>query len=225
VKTDIQFTQEYAVAFFIVTGWSLFWLFAFQPAAALQSPSVNHPEVVRLIADDDTLKKLAAPTLFALPSIEGFSGRFVEDRVIAPKTVVKPANPIRYLPRAPLTSSRIDTKLLAAETLLPVQDLPLPDSTSRNPPLPERLSQIFPSPEVQARVGVFPEWLDLPGELPETLRVYVQIRPDGTVEHAFCDTPVTNAALLQAIRALAFKPSMNHSDGWIDLRFKQGETR
>lgn len=180
-----------------------------------------HPEVIRLIADDETLRKLKAPTLFALPSSEGFSGNFLESRVDLRLSLEKSSSPVRYLPQESTLVSGINQTLLTAKTAQPQTALPIP---GENPLTAVRTStgtQLFLSPELKPRSGNITQLNITPDGLPETVRVNLSIRPDGTVEHAFFETPATNTALLSAVRQLRFKPAAESIESWIDIRFAQ----
>ncbi|MCC6972124.1 MAG: hypothetical protein IT434_18070 [Phycisphaerales bacterium] len=99
--------------------------------------------------------------------------------------------------------------------------LPIPGAVLRTDSQAEPQNQLFLSPELKVRAGEFPP-LNIPSaKLPETIRVNLTVRMDGTVESAFFETPITNTALLSAIRLLPFKPAKEKSEGWIDIRFPQ----
>jgi hypothetical protein len=224
VKTRIQFTPLLIGVLLGAAGWFLFWLFAFRPAPARAFAATAHPKVTRMTADDQTLHRLKDPTLFALPSDEGFSGSFIGDRVDLHLSLEKPASPIRYLPQTTAATPGVDRVLLSGETELPQNPLPIPGAIQRPATQPAAGIQLFPSPELKSRSDTLQLHVIQTG-LPETIRVNLSIRADGSVEHALFETPVTNAALLSAVRQLRFKPAAEPIDGWIDIRFTQEEKK
>jgi hypothetical protein len=224
VKNRVQLTPALVAALLGSAGWFAFWLIAFRPAPLRSVILFAHPEVVRLVADEATLSQLKTPTLFALPSAKGFSGRFPENRIGLPLTLEKPSSPIRYLPRENSASSGVKQALLMEETAIPQNSLPAPGVTPRAAVSPATATHLFLSPELKARAGdIHP--LDIAASgLSGSVRVNLAIRPDGMVESAFFETPVTNTALLSAIRMLPFKPANEKTEGWIDIRFPQEGT-
>ncbi|MCU0857233.1 MAG: hypothetical protein MUC65_02370 [Pontiellaceae bacterium] len=224
MKTRLQLTPELAVASVCAAGWFSLWLFAFRPAPHQPPAESSYPEVIRLVTDNETLRKLSTPTLFALPSDEGFSGRFVEDKITEEQMPKKPNSPARYLSREIPETPNVDQVLLTCETRLPQSELPIPGTAISRPaipPVPE--IQLFLSPELKSRAGEFPPLKIASTDLPETLRVNLSVNPNGIIKHAFFETPVTNAALLTAIRNLSFKPAEKQTDGWIEIRFAPKE--
>lgn len=177
-----------------------------------------------MIVDDQTLHKFKDPTLFALPADEGFSGRFVGNRVDLHLSLEKPASPVRYLPQTTAAAPSIDRALLSGETALPQSPLPVPGATQRLISQPAAGIQLFLSPELKSRADTLQLNIALTGR-PETVRVNLTVRADGTVEHALFETPVTNAALLSAVRQLRFKPAAEKIEGWIDIRFAQEDKK
>ena len=180
-----------------------------------------HPEVSRLVANDEALRKLKTPTLFALPSDAGFSGRFVENQVNLRLTLEKPAASTRYLQKENSTAPDVNRTLLTAETILPRGALPAPGTASRPAIRPAAGAQLFLSPELKLRAGNTLQLNIAASGSPETVRVNLVVRADGTVESAFFDAPVTNGALLSAVRQLQFNLSKEKTEGWIDIRFAQ----
>ena len=221
MKIHVQFTPVLTAAILCAAGWFALWLFAFRPAPLRPATPSMHPEVTRLVTDDETLRKLKTPTLFALPADAGFSGRFVENQVNLRLTLEKPATSIRYLPKENSAAPDVTRTLLTAETALPQGALPAPGTAPRPAIWPAAYTQLFLSPELKPRASEPPQLNIAASGLPETVRVNLAVRADGTVESAFFDAPVTNAALLSAIRQLQFNPSKEKTDGWIDIRFAQ----
>jgi TonB family protein len=222
VKIRVQFTPDLTAALFCAAGWFSLWLFAFRPAPPQPATAAPHPEFIRLIADDETLDKLKTPTLFALPSAEGFSGNFLEPRINLHLTLEKPSSPVRYLPHEKAAAPGIDLALLSEKTFFPQETLPAPGSV-RTTIRPAAETQLFFSPELKSRTGDTSRLGAASAGMSGTVRVTLTVRPDGTVESAFFETPVTNAFLLSAVRQLKFKPSGEKTEGWIDIRFAQEE--
>jgi len=221
VKIRIQFTPVLTAAILCAAGWFALWLFAFRPAPLRPATPAASPEVIRIVEDDETLRKLKAPTLFALPSDVGFSGKFIENQVNLHLTLEKSATPVRYLTKENSAAPDVNRTLLTAETALPQGALP-PPSTAPHPAIrPAAGTQLFLSPELKFRASDLPQLNVVAAGLPETVRVNLSVRADGTVDSAFFDTPVTNAALLSTVRQLQFKPSKEKTEGWIDIRFAQ----
>lgn len=221
MKTRVQLTPELTIALLSATGWSVFCLLAFRPVPLHPVIRPAQPEVVRLIADEATLSRLKAPTLFALPSAEGFSGQFLENRVNIPLTLEQPSSPVRYLPIENSFVSGVPQTPLMEETAIPQSPLPVPGALPRTAVPPATGTRLFLSPELQTRAGTIPPLYIARDALPETVRVHLAVRPDGMVDQAFFDTPVTNTALLSAVRVLPFKPAKETTEGWIDIRFPQ----
>ena len=221
MKIRVQFTPVLTAAILCAVGWFALWLFAFRPAPLRPATPSVHPEVIRLVADDETLRKLKAPTLFALPADAGFSGRFVDNQVNLRLTLEKPATSVRYLPKENSAAPDVNRALLTAETVLPQGALRAPGTAPRPAIRPVAGTQLFLSPELKLRASDLPQLHIAVAGLPETVRANLVVRADGTVESAFFDAPVTNAALLGAVRQLQFNPSKENTEGWIDIRFTQ----
>jgi hypothetical protein len=221
VKNRIQFTPELTAALLCAAGWYAFWMFAFRPAPLSALITASRPEVTRLAEDDNPLRKLKAPTLFALPSDEGFSGGFLPDRVDLRLTLEKPSNPVRYLSHESTAAPAINQTTPTVQTL-PVQNsLPAPGAAATETVRQGAGTQLFLSPELNLRSDSVPQLSSaLPGRT-GTIRINLVVRPDGTVEQALFETPVTNAALLSAVRQLRFKPSEARTQGWVDIRSAQ----
>ena len=215
----LQLTPEFSAALLCAAAAAGLWFSVFRPAFPGTASVPARPELIRLIADDETLDKLKTPTLFALPSEEGFSGKFLKDRMDIRHLYEKPASPARYLPNREIPAPGIDKALLNRESLLPQEALPVPGTALRTPFSADAATRLFFSPELEARrsddhlPGVFRSGI------PETVRVNLAVRPDGSVEYALFETPVTNTALLRAVRQMNFRPSAKQTQGWMDIRF------
>ncbi|MEI8206183.1 MAG: hypothetical protein WCG03_04835 [Kiritimatiellales bacterium] len=219
MKIRVQFTPVLSVALLCASGWFSLWLFTFRPTPHRATISDVHTEVIRLVTDNETLRKLKTPTLFALPANAGFSGRFVENQVNLRLTLEKPAAPVRYLPKENSVSPDVNRALLTEETGLPQGALPAPGTVPRLAIRPAAGTQLFLSPKLKLRVSDLPQLHIAASGLPETVRANLAVRADGTVESAFFDAPITNTALLNAVRQLQFNPSKEKTEGWLDIRF------
>lgn len=219
MKPRIQLTPELTAALLCAAAGSIFWLSAFRPGIPQTAAIPQRPEFIRLIADDETLNKLKTPTLFALPSEEGFSGKFLENRVDLRLIHEKTSSPARYLPSRETPAPGIDRTLLNTAPAIPQESLPVPGAAPR-PVLSAGASvRLFFSPGLEARRGgASLSGTGLSG-VPETVRIHLAVRPDGSVEYALFETPVTNAALLRAVRQMNFSPSGERTEGWMDIRF------
>lgn len=225
MKIRLQLTPALTAALLGAAGWFAFWLFAFRPAPLQPPVPPARPEVTRLVTDDKILRKLKAPTLFALPAADGFSGRFVENRVDLRLTLEKPASPVRFLPPDNTPASGINRTLLPADPLLEPGALPVPGTAPHRAELRTEDPRMFLSPKLELRAAGAQKLNIAAQEQPETIRVNLTVGPDGTVDLARFDAPVTNAALLSAVRQLKFKPADGQTEGWIDIRFAQKEKK
>ena len=219
MKIRIHLTPALTIALLCAVGWFAFWLLAFRPAPLRSALPSIHPEWIRLPADDKILNKITLPTLFALPSAEGFSGQFIKDKIAVERTPKKPDDPTRYLSHGNDSAPGIRPSLLLKEAALPKNALPLPGVLPRVAVPPETGARFFLSPELKGRASELPQLTIADPSLPENIRVNLAIRTDGTVKSAFFENPVTNVALLSAVRQLQFKPAQTETDGWIDIRF------
>ncbi len=200
-------------------AWFAFWLSAFQP---IQEPTPQPtPQLAVAVcpATDPTLNTLQAPTLFALPSKQGFSGTFPADRVNVDLSLKRPQHPGTYLSHQPAAAPAPDQTQLTESIPRSESELPAPGGTRttviRNP---EKIALFF-SPELAARATE----IETPSEietLPDaSIHIHLTVRPDGTVAHAFFETPTEQPALLSAVRKLRFTPAPEETSGWLDIRF------
>jgi hypothetical protein len=219
VKIRIQFTPALTAALICAAGWHAFWLLAFQPAPLRPLIARPRPKATRLVMDNETLRTLRVPTLFALPSNEGFSGNFLGDRVDIHLSLEKPASPIRYLPQENAIVPSANLNLLTTETLIPKNELPVPGTLLRQSPPPGATTQLFLSPELKPRAHDALRLNIVAAGLPETIRVNLTISPDGIVERALFENPAASTALLNAVRQLHFKPAAGPTEGWMDIHF------
>ncbi len=220
MKIHVQFTPLLTAALLCAAGWFALWLFAFRPALPRTAIPAPHPEVTRLVTDDETLRKLKTPTLFALPSDAGFSGKFLEPEQ-PDLSLEKTNSPARYLSAEKTASPGVDRSLLTTEAPFPKSELPAPGSLLRPAVRPVAGTQLVLSPALTVRANESLR-LDIAAtNRPETVRVNLAVRADGTIEYAFFETPATNVALLRAVRQLQFNPAKEKTEGWIDIRFTQ----
>lgn len=219
MKIRIQLTPVLTAALLCTAGWYTFWLLAFRPAPSRPLIAIARPKVTRLVMDNETLRKLRVPTLFALPSSDGFSGSFLGERVDIRLSLEKPASPIRYLPQENTIVPSANLNLLTIKTIIPKNELPVPGTTPRQIPPLGATTQLFLSPELTPRAHDALRLNIVSAGLPETIRVNLTISPDGTVERALFENPVAGTALLNAVRQLHFKPAAEPTEGWMDIHF------
>jgi len=219
VKTRIQFTPALIMAIVCSLAWFALWLSAFHPVPEPSFPATPHLAATIFPATDETLSPFRAPTLFALPSEQGFSGTFPEDRVNVRLSLERPHQPKTYLPRQPTDTPAPNPTQLTENIPLPESELPAPGATRTTViRQPERIAFFF-SPELASRATDI-ETPDVITALPgSSIRIRLSVRPDGNVAHAFCETPIEQPTLLRAIRNLRFTPSSEKTEGWLDIRF------
>jgi len=221
VKIRIQLTPVLTTALICAAGWYTFWLLSFRPAPSRPLIAIARPKVTRLVMDNETLRKLRVPTLFARPSIDGFSGDFLGDRVDIRLSLEKPASPIRYLPQENAIGPSANLTLLTTKAIIPKNELPVPGATPRQIPPPGATTQLFLSPELTPRAHDALRINIVSAGLPETIRVNLTVGPDGTVERALFENPAAGIALLNAVRQLHFKSASGPTEGWMDIHFTQ----
>ena len=219
MKTRIQFTPALIIAIVCSLAWFALWLSAFRP---VPEPSVSpEPRLVATVfpATDKTLNPFRAPTLFALPSEQGFSGTFPEERINVHLSLERPLQPETYLPRQPVDTPSPNPTQLTESIPLPESELPMPGATRTTViRQPEKISLFF-SPELASRATE----IKIPAEintLPDSsIRIRLSVRPDGGIAHAFFENPTEQPSLLRAIRNLRFTPTSEKTEGWLDIRF------
>ena len=225
MKTRLQFTPALTAAILCALAWFALWLTAFRP---IPEPAVETPRRTAAAVCPATDDPLRAPSLFALPAKEGFSGTFPEKQVYVEIDLERPRQPETYLSRQPTASAAPDQTELIESIPLPHSDLPLPEGTRTKVIRRPGPIALFFSPELQPRA----QTTSLAGVEPlpvASVRIHLTVRPDGTVAHAFFETPMEQPALLSAVRKLRFRPASVQTDGWLDIRFtppkeKPGET-
>lgn len=223
MRFRIQLTPELTAAVLCTAGWYLFWMAAFHPVPVhtTEPAAFPRPSVTLLDGMDPTLRQIRNPALFALPAQEGFSGDFLKSRIGMRLSLEKPVDPARYLERRSTAAPAIDSRFLTGGLRPPTAALPIPGATAPAARQSLQTTRIFFSPELAPRAEKNGT-LNLPAAgLPESLRVHLTVREDGTVSHAFFETPVTLGALISAVRELRFAPDEKPATGWIDIRFVQ----
>lgn len=239
MNNRLQFNPAFTGALVCALLWFALWLMPFHPAPLPKFRPPVHPPATFRPAAANAFRELRSPALFALPSEYGFSGNFPEDqiRLIVPSLQASeskmltdshsdspenPEHPPVYLPRRPIERHAPD-QLTLREAVPPLKrDLPVPGIYPAIPVAQPQKIALFLSPELQTRADE-PLQLTVPGTLPASVRIYLSIRPDGTVDQAIFEKPVENQALAGAIRRLRFKPAAGRTDGWLDLRFTPEE--
>ena len=238
MKLRLQFNPVFGAATVCALLWFAVWLVPFQPTHQREIIPPIRPVVRFWPAGAEAIREIRSPSLFALPSEQGFSGNFPESRInllvptagdtpgTAMNSRISPTDPSAqnesYLPRNPVAQTQPDPISLLETIPSLTTDLPLPNVRPASIiPQPDRIS-LFLSPELQARSDKAPQ-LTIPGELPASVRIHLSIRPDGTVDQALFESPVQNDALAGAIRQLCFKPAAVRTEGWLELRFTPKE--
>lgn len=222
MKTNLQITPELGAALLCALLWFAFWLTAFEIQSVKKMSKATRSLATFLPAGGEHARDFLAPTLFALPNEQGFSGTFPESSVHMDLALDQPEPAGRqefYLPYTPAPRAEPNQISLTENSPLPPRaELPAPGGEHiKSAPRPERFT-LFLAPEIQPRTPA-PMHLSLPGELPASVRVYLGIRPDGTVDRSLFDPPVKNQALAGAIRKLQFKPAPERTDSWLEIRF------
>lgn len=218
MKCRIQFTPAGLIAGLCAAGWFALWLVAFSPQAVRPPLKIFRPPLALLTEGGEQTRMLQNPTRFALPSESGFSGRFLEDRIDLRLALEKPSAPLRFFPVRTPVPALLDRDTLLHGTGLPQSGLLIPGDTPRRQVPPLEKPVFFPSPELAPRT---PDniALDLPETaLPESLRVWLRIRSDGTVERVLIEPPADSPALLRAIRQMQFIPAEDATEGWAAIR-------
>ncbi|MBC8206520.1 MAG: hypothetical protein ISR85_04860 [Kiritimatiellales bacterium] len=237
MKLRLQLTPALVAATVCALLWFAAWLIPFRPTPQREIIPLIRPAVCFWPGGAETIREIRSPSLFALPSEQGFSGNFPESRInllvpsagdipgIAIKSrITPPEHPAQnesYLMRNPVVRTQPDTVSLLETIPRLTTDLPFPNVRPASIiPQPDRIA-LFLSPELRARSDAPPQ-LAVPGELPASVRIHLSIRPDGTVDQALFETPVQNDALAGAIRQLRFEPATVRTEGWLELRFTPG---
>ncbi len=219
MKFRVQFTPALTVALVCSLAWFALWLTAFQPMPEPLVEFAQQPPAAFCPATDKTLHSLQAPTLFALPSKEGFSGTFPERQVNVELSLERPRQPDTWLSRQPAAAPAPDQTQLIESIPLPQNKLPAPGvvrTTVIRQPEPIAL---FFSPELQSRATEIKSINGIEILPVASVRIQLTVRPDGRVAHAFFEKPMENTALLSTVRQLRFAPAPEETAGWLDIRF------
>ena len=221
--------RAYWLAAVCSLAWFALWLSAFRPIPEPAPEPMPRPAVAICSATDETLSRLRAPTLFALPSKEGFSGTFPEKRVNVRLSPERLRQPETYLARQPGTAAPDQTTLIE-RIPFPQSELPAPGATPTAVIRRPETIVFFFSPELASRATEIKPPSEIESLPDASVRIHLTVRPDGTVAHAFFETPMEQATLLSAVRKLRFTPAPEKTGGWLDIRFtpdreNRGENR
>jgi len=236
VKHTLQLSTAMGIATIFALLWFALWLVPFRPAPPPGAPAPAARPAAFLNTEIQDQQGLKSPALFALPSKKGFSGGFPEAGInllmpsgeagagsLLPESSLREPEPPRYVARKPAERESPDQVSLQEAIPELKMELPAPATRPMSSVLQPKKIALFLSPELQTRTDE-PLELKLSGTLPPSVRVYLGIRPDGTVDQVLFGTPVENSALAGAIRKLRFKPAARRTDSWLDLRFTPGGT-
>lgn len=216
MKRPVQPTLAIILATLCAIAWFAFWLSAFEPTV---QPQIQEPRPLAAAFCPAANETLQAPTLFALPSEQGFSGVFPEQRVNVDLSLERPRQPETYLSRQPVATATPDQTQLIESIPLPQNKLPAPGAT-RTVVIrqPERIALFF-SPELKPRASEIKSISEIDTLSSASVRIRLTVRPDGSVAHAFFETPIKQPALLSAIRKLRFTATDKETVGWLDIRY------
>ena len=205
-------------------AWFAFWLSAFRLSPEPAPEPTFRPGVAVCPATDPTLNTLQAPTLFALPSEQGFSGTFPANQVNVRLSLEQPSQSETYLSRQPISTPTPDQNQLFENIPRFESELPAPGGTRttviRNP---EKVAFFF-SPELAPRATETKPPIEIESLSEGSVRIRLTVRSDGTVAHAFFETPTKQPALLSAVRKLRFAPTPKETSGWLNIRFTPAKT-
>lgn len=222
MKLRIQVSSELTAALICAAGCFSAWVLAFRPVFPPPVvPPAPHAELTRLIASEKILDQLKTPTLFALPSEAGFSGKFIEGKIERHITPEKQVPAEQYLPMILPAVPALDPDQLTEKTVPLDEALPEPGIAPKHAAQTATGTCLFFSPQLKDRSIPLPADTFPVADSLDAVRVNLSVRADGTVASAFFDSPVTNAALLNAVRRLPFKPAAEQTDGWVEIRFAQ----
>ncbi len=200
-------------------AWFTFWLSAFRPIPEPEPRLESHLVAAICPATDPALQTLQAPTLFALPSEQGFSGTFPEKQVNVRLSLERPRQSETYLSRQPVAAPAPDQTQLIESIPHSESELPAPGGNRTTViRTPEKIVFFF-SPELAPRATGIKPPAEIESLSDASVRIRLTVRPDGTVAHAFFETPMEQPALLSAIRKLRFTPTPEETSGWLDIRF------
>lgn len=208
----------YGLALLCALLWFAVWVMAFQPLPHQAEPHPVRPRLCVFSNKSPTLRTVQNPTIFALPSPQGFSETFPEARVNITLSLEQPPQPEFYLSRETVVRPAPNQGQLFEAAPLPKSSLPRPGAKKMAPvPQPERIA-LFLSPELQNRIQS-PLEIEISGTLPASIRIHLKIQPNGIISQTFFQPAVESPELTGALRKLRFTPTATQTDGWIDLRF------
>lgn len=219
MTTRIQRALIWTAASLAAAGWFALWLTAFEPTPQKPAARPHRAPLHLSTAPRQSDSSLLHPTLFALPSEQGFSRGFPEKEVHFRLELERPVQPAIFLDRAPKPVAPIVRSTLMNPARLPQNALPAPGAPPRSTVPPLQQHHLHPSPDLPelADPGGLPE-LDTEG-LPAALSLVLFLRTDGTVERVLLDTPVDRpSALLRALRSVRFAPPGRPVQGRAELR-------
>ena len=208
--------RAFWLAFVCTLAWFALWLSAFRPVLELPVEPARYPTAAFCPAANEPLQ---SPTLFALPSEQGFSGVFPARSVNVTLSLERPPQPQTYLARQPTAAPAPDQTQLIESIPLPQNKLLAPGATRTVVIRQPEPIILFFSPNLQPRVNetTFPnEIKSLPAA---SVRIHLNVRPDGSIAHAFFESPVDSSTLLSAVRKLRFTPTDEETAGWLDIRY------
>ncbi len=211
--------RVYWLAAVCSVAWFAFWLSAFRPVPEpAPQPKFRLPAAI-CPATDPALNTLQSPTLFALPSEQGFSGTFPADQVNVRLSLEQPRRSETYLSRQPTSTPTPDQTQLFENIPRSESELPAPGG-NRTPVLrnPKPIAFFF-SPELASRATGIKPPVEIESPSAASVRIHLTVRPDGTVAHAFFERPAEQAVLLISVRKLRFTPAPKETSGWLDIRF------
>ncbi len=215
-------TSKPIIHYFLATvcaiAWFAFWLSAFQPSSNTAPQPKTQRSATLCSSTDPTLNTLQSPTLFALPSKQGFSGTFPADQVDVTLSLERPHQPETYLTHQPVAAPIPDQTQLIESIPRSESELPPPKKNrTTNTRKPENIAFFF-SPELAARATNIKPPKKLYTLPQTTVRIHLSIRPNGTVKHAFFENPTKQPALLSTIRGLRFDQAYEKTSGWLNIR-------
>jgi hypothetical protein len=186
-------------------------------------PVLASPPPARLQPIDiSQVPPYSAPTLFALPSEQGFSEHFPADRINLDLSFAPPKQPQFFLEPGRIREGDPNPESLSP-AIKPIRaGLRLPGIAAKTTTIPQTGLILSVSPELLQRATQ----LTLPvrtDKLPAYARAHIRVEPNGMVSRCFFDTTPKNTALPAAVRALRFAPAPQATEGWIEIRYTPEE--
>lgn len=220
MKHSIQFTFAFRTALLLALLWFAFWLVAFQPPP-VRPKRPKRPELIVSTAlqraSAEEISAAQSPTLFALPSEHGFSGRFPPQRILRTLHFTPPKKREFWLEHDAVRAGDPNPAPLfqMAPTSQPQTARPIRTATSNNRAhgLRTHLSPALRARAPQNKLHVATD------ALPAYTRVRLRVAADGRVSQCFLQQPAPESPLPAAIRRLRFAPAASASDGWMEIRY------